>query len=708
MQGADYIFCLQDKNYNFYKIAVDGSVVLSSQPYFLNFSPAGWDELAIQNVRNKKYWGIDRSVTIPLAYLEDGAKIIKQVFYTDNAQEDSLYLSIASQQLDYTPGVGYKYWYKQIFRAEVDLTSFVHNSSRVTCTTLEDGLPKYLKSNENTANEYPLNVPEAVTIKMDGINLRQGLNYSNVDGLNIQVGGATNGQLLPCENVSVDGNSTGVQYMSETYEVVGLASNVFTAANTNFLVKNIGAINITFNVTGVLNFFCNQATASVAQVRIFFGIGNAGASVSNIPLTPIINLSVNCTYQFDYNLPITLAPNQYLFMYAISTLTGTSASYQFTQQSKFNVGFISRQNTTYIKGFRLQYLFEKTVANLTESAYQAAISSLLENYKTVVITCGDAIRGKVDAVLKMSFSDLFQFLDSIDSVGLLVNANTINILAKKDMVDVNNIIELPSPNLDTFKVSLAKEYLFNELEIGYPELSNEVGLLNAVEEFNSKFLFSTGTSNAPAKLDKVSKIKTSCYEQERIRITTFQKDSTDDKSDNELFAIHIEDNLQPAIGEIPAHYLIDRSLNASASGIIERDTIYNLFLSPKRNMYRNGPFLRSSLYKGDYKTFFYKVADRNNALICDGVVEKANENVGGLGDKFFTPILFDGEFPVTSNILDMLAANPLQVFQFSINGTTYKGIMIKSAVSGNKTSSQNYQFLSTADNTLTNLINYYG
>lgn len=705
--GSDYIFCLQDKLFNFYKLDNTGNVILSAQPYFLDFSPQGWDELAIQNIRNKKYWGVDRSVTVPLAYLNDGAKILKKIFYTDG-NEQTVYLCIAAQQLVYTPNVSYGYWYKQIFRAEIDFTGFVHNSSRVTCTTLEDGLPKYLKSNENTQNEYPMNVAEAVNIKMDGINLREGLQYINIDGLDIALG-VGNGQMLPCENIGSDGNSTGVQIASETYATVPINSNVFTAGLTNFMVKNAGATPISFNVNGVVSLFCNQRTASVSFARIFLGITNQTPPNNSFPITPqfFIN-NVGQTFEYAYNQNITLQPNQALFMYAISTMNGTICTYQFTQRSKFNIGFVTRFQTTYIQALRPQYLWNKIIGNLTDNVYSAAQSAYLNFYKNVVFTCGNAIRGKKDALIKISENDFFQFFDSFDSVGIIDKSGQVDMLQKSNMVDVNNWIDIPGPNLDTFKVSMAKEYLYNELEIGYPELSNEVGLLNANDEFNTKFLFSLGTSKATGRLDKVSKVKAACYEIEKIRITTFQKDTTDNKADNDLFVIHIEDNLQPAAGAIPAHYKLDRSLNPSATGLIEKDTVFNIFLSPKRNLLRNGNFLRSSLFRGDIRTLFYKTSDKNSAMQAGGIVEKDDVNIGSLDAPFFYPVYFDGEFPVTNNILDLLAINPLQVLRFPVNGTFYKGIIVKAAVSGNRTSSHAYQMLSTADNNLLKLIDYYG
>ena len=122
----------------------------------------------------------------------------------------------------------------------------------------------------------------------------------------------------------------------------------------------------------------------------------------------------------------------------------------------------------------------------------------------------------------------------------------------------------------------------------------------------------------------------------------------------------------------------------------------------------NGPFLRSSLYLCDGKTLAYKTADKNNKLVCDGITEKADENIGGLGDKFFLPVLLSGDIPVPDDILSLLDTNPLQIVRFPFYGTYYKGILVNLGIAPSSNKEQAFQLLSTTDNVLKNLVEYYG
>ena len=99
MEGSAFIFCFQDKSNRFWQVDTTGGITINNKPYFLEFAPDGWDAIEIENIRNRKYWGIDRSVSVPLSYVQDAAHILKHIF-CNLGIEESVYLVIASQQLD--------------------------------------------------------------------------------------------------------------------------------------------------------------------------------------------------------------------------------------------------------------------------------------------------------------------------------------------------------------------------------------------------------------------------------------------------------------------------------------------------------------------------------------------------------------------------------------------------------------------------------
>lgn len=809
-EGAPYIFCLQDKNYNFWKLTSTGDVVISSEPYFLVFAPDGWNEIAIQNIVNKTYKGVDRIVSVPLNYVADGAAILKYIAYTLGIRED-VYLVIASQQLSFKPPIygstavltganpfnagvntgtvtvpagqtvyvevfmdfstlsdtvtgtitgtnyvfnldynnpsyileistagtynysftyttagfgnarirlvnvdgsptgGWGFWYKKIFRGAVDWPTFVHDGTKVTCTTLEDGMAKHLKANDKTLFEFPMVDLEAVFVKLDGINLHEKLNYIAVDGLHISVG-VGNGQILPFLFINNEGNSTGVLYQSQNYVNVSGGSDPFTASEFNYILHNANSTPVTFTFTGVLEMICTARTASIASVTFRAGVSKNGVSVSSQQIggnnyIPTLGVTTSLPVAFT----MTLGAGETGFIYAMSNLTGTVAKYQFTPNTKLSAKYITRFPATYCRAFRPQTLFQKLIDKVTNGEFSADISPFLEENKTMVITCGDAIRSLDDAVIKISLDIYFKAFDCWFSVVLQDIKKKVYIGEEKNMYELVDTVPLREPAYNSLKVSFMRELMFNVLKIGYPEVRSEIGLLNGREDFNDQKMFSTDSTSITGELDKTCPIKTSPYEIEITRVTTFQKDSTNYRTDNDLFALKILDDLQPILGLVPPHYLLDRTLNPFITeGLTEPETVFNLFFTPARNFLRMGSHLRGRFYKADGTKFFFRTGTMNKNLICDGVEEDADRLIGDLEDPIAVPVQFDMEVPVDQSPISILEMNPLTALEFPWKTGTFKGLLLKISLQASKKNTQQVQLRSTADNDLTKLIKYIG
>jgi len=707
MQGPDFIFALQSKTHGFWQVDSTGRVINSNAPYFVEYAPDGWYDIAIQNIRNRTLWGTDRSVTIPLNYVKDAAKILKHIFYKLGTEEQ-VYLVIAQQKLDYTPGVEYGFWYKKCYRGEVDMSTFNHAGLKVTCTTLEDGLPKYLKANLNTTYEIPMNVADAINVKFDGINLRNKVNFNVqavIDSTEVAVGFEDN-KAFGITKVSEEGDSSGIIALGQVPEQFTLTNDDYINGSDNYLLKNENTYPVTITLAGKLKFKCTDDSGTV-QLRVFFKGSVAHTDIDIFDQT----MTFDQLYDQDFSEVITLAPGEKLFVLGEYDRDGAldTSTIEFQEGSDFNAFFITRRSTTYIKHLRAQYIFEYLVNKMTEGTFAAEISAYFNTWRQIVFTCGNAIRGLDDAVMKISFQTFFQFWDCFDSVGIMERSGKVGFDRKQALINPANPIVLSAPANDTLKVSFDKSYPFSTLKIGYPEIKNDVGVLNGNEEFNCTYEFGVdGVTNSTGILDKVSKIKASCYEQEKIRITTLEKDTTDYKSDNDVFVNYIEDTLQPAAGDDPAHYLLDRSLNASATGLLEPNTVWNIRLSPGRMLLNNGPFFRSCLYQCDAKNISYRSADKNNKMVAGGVTEKATRNVGGLGSIFFYPVVVDGDFIPPGDLNDLIDVDPTRTTTFPFYGEVWETIYTQVSIAPASDKEQSYKLMLTANNDLTKLIDYDG
>lgn len=723
MQTKDFIFAFTDRegtNPNFYALDASGNVVLTSNPYFLEFSPDGWYNISIQNVRNSRYFGLDRSVSIPFTYVEDAATILKHIAY-NLGPEAKCYLNILQLTLDYNPGIDYMYWYKLRYKGEVDLVDFLHDGSKVTAKTLEDGITKHIKANENTDYELPMDVPDAKFIKMDGVLLKERANFSVIDGFAINQGEYGNNFIIGCVNTSNEGKSIGLQFETSNFENVQSLLFIEKLRGDNYIAvayDNISTVDVRINGTIDFNISGPLLGSPILKFR-FLTTNSTGATQDTylIYTSPVVVTGNNYTFDFDITIPM---PNG-TRLYFENTNTGfIGGTITFTDKSKFNCTYKNKYKTTYIRSLPAQYIFSQLINKVSEGIYSPLDVDGITNYFGLnyhlnkVFTCGNAIRGFDDAVMKISLSNFFGFWDSFDSVGLNIKGKKIGINRKKKLIDFNNTISLGS--VSNPKIRFYKDQFFNELEIGYPEIKNEIGLLNGKEEFNCLFNFSMGTTKSPKKLSKVTKIKTSPFEIEGIRITTVNKTTTDNKNDNDVYALHINNSAINGGPGIPVHYILDRTLNQYATGLLDAESVFNIEFSPKRNFIRNGDEIQSRCYKMNNKVLSFINADKNDKLTTtipigtsfNVIKEKAHVNISDLDAPYLLPIIIEFDYPSNFNLLDILELNALQAFDFDIDGTIYKGVIKQCGIDLSKLSAERFEVISAPTNDLTKLIKYHG
>jgi hypothetical protein len=721
MEGHEYIFFIQDSNYRFWQLDADDNLLLNANTYALDKAPLGWEDIAIQNVRNDKYFGVDRSATVPLRFVKDGAKILKSIFLQFGHEADG-FLTVCKRRLNYQGLTGYAYEYRQIYKGQIDFSTYKHTGAGVSCSLLEDGLAKYLKANENTPYEIDMYIPEAILVTMDGVTLQQRATYfvSNGGLINDNFQHVLDLGLLGTEAVDQIGavSSQRTTFTNNT-ELVGSNQYFYStegaAADTQFTIK----YSLGFTCTLAPGITPNPLAAGRLLVRQFDLTGTTATDV-NIIEDYGTGGTLYQHHQLDGEITFTVPPNRHLFMANFLTIAGVIATgdsadgsvlwtYDNKDEDIIKTSSTFRFRATKVRHLTAQYIFSFLVNKITQGKYRASISKLLKEQESILFTCGDAIRESTDAngnitqIMKISLWEFFQFWDYRFNTGMTEREAEVLLEIKEDLIDEDHIIDLPEPAL-TPSFECDGKALFNEYEYGYPEISNEVGVLNGKEEFNCKTLRSLGTTISPKRISRVSPIIASCYEQENIRIRLLQKTTTDSKTDNKLYVNKVE----PLIDGVLTASL-DRSLNASVdAGLTEKASIWNLYLRPDLMLQSNGSFIRSSLYKCENKTLNFISADRNSSIVFAGVADNRAINVGSLNAPYIYPFITSADFAAPDDLIQNLDINPLQVFRFPLNGFLYTWLARKVSSGSSSKRSQGYELVSLASNNLLSLKNYEG
>jgi hypothetical protein len=703
MQGNDFLYFFTDStNRSFY--VENGLVKLSSVPRPLQFTPGEWQNLLITNKRNQKYFALDRNFTIPLNAVEDGALILKDQFYKHGI-ETIVNLVILKQHLFYD-GTEQGYHYKSFYKGEFDFGNFVHSGPIVTINVMEGGLSKLIKAKESTVYEIPMDHPDHEWIKMDGIILKEGVNFTAVDmELKKSVLGT---YIIPplIFSSSDSSQSPGVSFYSPNVE--SMTSNSFnylhTSSNSIALAYPTNTAPVVLRITGPLYYKLHRNDAGLG-IRLRFFKSSQTAANQNVYLVPIGGNTPGQTYGANVNFNISLEPGERLFFYLeyIGVTGGIDTSISLLPSTNLRIDYDFRQTTSYIRCLKPYTVFSELIKMISDGAYipQSNVLALWDNLK---ITCGDAIRGLDGAILKTNLSDFFDTYNVDLDLAMGLIAGVLRMEYKADFIDYLNPIPLGS--VKNLSVKPAKDYIYNTIVAGQRDITYDN--VNGKQEFNSKVLWSTPNTRITKELNRLSPYRRDSFGIEFIRINLEGKTTTDNSGDNDEFVIHT--------AKIPYGYyfldnrpvyMLDRTLNSGATGLIEPSTPFNLFFSPKRMLLRSGSFIRSLFYKQDSRKIVFQTSDKNKELISGGVIEKNDLAIGSLAAPHFMPIEISFETVVPIDLIETLEASPVRAFSFEYLGITYKGIPVTAGIKPADNESQTFILLSSPDNDLTQLINIF-
>lgn len=706
MQGKDFLYFLVDELGRSYYVE-NGIVQLSAQPRPLEFTPEGWEEIEVQNARNQKYFALDRNFTLPLDFVEDGAIILKDAYYKKGLLA-KVFLVISKQEL-YYDGAEYGYHYKSYYRGAIDFTEFNHAGPKVTISITEGGPVKYIKANENAVYEIEVDVPEVIKIKMDGVNLKGSKRFVVIEPTYNHGIGTDVKEMIPMQASNSEGYFFNIGFAESAGSITDAdydfiqGEDLSTSDKWNGIVRDVDAITMSMHIEGAI--IKRRSGSGFWGPRVGLDVKletSTGRLFTLFTLEHDFGPSPAAAQPWKFSLdsaPVTLFRDETFFVYTVPTAFQSNNAWDWLEGTTFEYRTTDRYKTTYIKALPPLYVFKKLIEKVTGGRYQAD-SALLANNFNIPITCGDAIRGIPGAKIKTSLSQFVQAKNTVHGVGIGEIGGVVRLETKSYWVDYSDPIDLGE--VTELSISPASDYLFNLLKIGYqPQEYDDV---NGRQEFNNTSQYTGPEIEETKTVELISPYRADCYGAEFLRLNLEGKTTTDSDSDNDVFMIHT--NAVPVNDPVEGLvYELNRDLNVGATGLLEPDSVFNVFLSPARCLQRNGSYIRSCFYKMDGENLIWQTTDKNADLAAGGVVEKANINIGSLAQALFTPNILEFEATSPVNLVELLAASPARAFKFSYLGIQLKGIAVKVGIRPADYAAQTFTLLSAPDNDLEQLIN---
>lgn len=743
MQNKSFIFWLFNKDKK--AVYVDGIIinqaigVLKSdgQPAHLEYSPDGWEGTLVKYGRNIKYLGLFRDFTAPMNFKKDGARIVKDAMWK-LGMESILYLAISKLDRTVYPPK-YDAWYT----GELDFSKFDQKKSNVTLNVMEGGLSKYLKAFENTTYEIDVDADyQAERVVMDGFPFTNKIEYSIYDtqlffrhptyDLTYAIGMGT---------ISQEGSTQGILNLDQNKEELTIDSRFMQSYDKTITISVTGTVNFhTFTYAGTpgpVHIFVRKINTDT-NVTTDYTIVNEVKDSNNKDFSYPYSFSINLEPNDRLFLATTLTHNS----------TINPAFYKVTGASLFVNYEVTFKQTTIkaLKPLRLlQKIVDKmTEGRFTaKSSFLGSMTDLLITSGTAIRNQqGSTIKTSLDEFFRsMKIKGVGLTIENdvlviektkyffADDVAIeLEEVNNFEIVVAEDLVF--NTIKTGYENQTYDNVNGQDEYnvtqnyttpntrIVKELDLTSPYRADPTGIelmrlnLDGKDTTdssgdNSTFLLNTkkgGTytyysghvdynangsktitipdvldSMAMSKINIIGSVNNGAFT--LLNVSYFIVGSTVLTVAETLNTG--SENISITTSSLTLNFL-NRSVYSSVTGLLHPSKMFNIELSPHRNLLNNGDYIHSVLDFEDSEFIKFQAGDKNSELstTLNGltITEKADIQIAGLPKKLFRPYYFTFKVPTDFNFLKTVADNPYSKISFLYNGDKYYGYLFDGGV----------------------------
>lgn len=516
--NKEYLHYLTDKDRKPYYVSATGSIEKAVQvdggmDLSLPDHPAGWQDIEISFATNIQYFSLNRSFTIPLTYVNEGAKILRYLRYMGKGFEEEVYTLII--KWDAESGI-----YREEYFGKLDMLLDEDDPAKgVTVSSKEGGLHSYLAANDGVV--YELDCDE-VNVLFDGVELFDKLNYTIPD-FEIGFGGFITVFTIYKNN---EGDSIGVIHADQTYEDIAGDVDAYKSESGNYLFMSVQ--DMTVNVKGSIK-VTNVSGSGANQFSASFSTSELQENI----IIPLTTIPVGTTQEFTYNFNVDLVAEEKLFL--LFANPGFSEVVKFSE-TDFAISFKSINPPSTAWHITPLTAMQRLVSKMSEGRYTAD-SNWFRTHNNLMLTSGPALRELENPKLKTSFKDFFDDYDTDYCMGIKIVDNVLWMEPKTilydDTAEVFDIGE--TSNL---KITRPDELVYNSAKYGSP--IQDYNERNGKYEFNDTVEFKLPVTAKKAELNKIGKYRRDGYGEEFIRGKLNNRDSTDDKSDNEVFKNNVD------------------------------------------------------------------------------------------------------------------------------------------------------------------------
>ncbi len=720
-------------------------------PARLQFSPDGWKDTSGKYARNTKYWGLFRDMMSPMKFAGDGRRILKNEMWTHGV-EATTYLGIT--KLDQ---VTLPYIQKKWHITEINYPKFKETETEFEVEALEGGLSKYLKAKEDIVYTIPV---DEVSVELNGMEFDFSRTYGFLDNQEFPDGAGR--YYAGVTELGREGNTLDIEFKDEqlAIQVVSPNENYLLRTNiekefrisgnirgvaeqncridfgvtvSNNLPSSGGLIRTNHPLIGVIgqplvdnqifSFDFDETITVPALYQLYTYLWHAPITDQN-GMTAYRITGGELKIEYVYRYKTTTAPGLWLLT-ALRRIVEKMTDGLYTANSNW---LSTKRDIVLTSGDALRGISGAVMKTSLKNYFK----SLNSHYSIALYIKDDVlwIEPKASVHLNTTILNLGQVKDATISFAEDLVGNSVKVGGPKaDYLDVNGKYEVNQGQIWSLpgtrnpqELDLSSDYRTDPLgiellRINYEQKKttdsdsdNDTFMLHVVDESQSFTTFAEfGTDFNIIQLTG-----------QAARIGEFPIGSvfriTGSTSNDQNYVVNTAyvsgSNLWLFVGiasPVTTEASVEVTVNNDkvtlrrdiipTAGVPHPETIFNVELSGKHGLVRNGPYLRSLLDFQDAENIRLTSYDKNVAMVSD-IVENADVQVGALGNKLFLPYYFDFTTELPLNVWDILNLNPYGKVKFRWNNQDWYGWLWDGKVQPAENDSKQWKLLAAPNNLL--------
>ncbi|OYW20308.1 MAG: hypothetical protein B7Z54_01490, partial [Sphingobacteriales bacterium 12-47-4] len=474
----------------------------------------------------------------------------------------------------------YKDLYERLAKLQFDFTTMIDGELQVDCNLLEGGIKQKLEAKKETDIDLAYN-QKSIRVELDGMDIKQSAKYFPTNGELPDSYGqhVVSQQFLGGESIDAVSAKTADRYK--------FTNNTDLYASKEYFQK-VGATDSQIEIEYDFGFYCQLAPGIPANptaggrllVRQF---DETGAVVQADVVEDYGNAGLNDLYRnhrLKGTFTFTGKAGCELYLINVLTLGGTIASggaadgvwwyYSGLNDDYLKYNYSYRHRATITKAY-----FPLDLANLlalNSVGSECVDSAILEQWKNIVVTSGDALRGIAGARLKTNYRDFYNAYDALLMLGMYIREGRINIVDRRDVYSDASPIDLGE--VKNVTKTPARDYRINRVLVGYPK--SDIEAIAGKQSFNNTTTLLAGdVTNIIRDYNIVSPYGADPYEIESLRINLDGKTTTDDNRDNKVYVLNIDPANPREVYGYAERSALDYTLNPAAYEKLLFNTLAN-------------------------------------------------------------------------------------------------------------------------------------